>query len=101
MHCNISGQNVDELQEFEDSTPSADIAVNLPMLESCDDEEFAGFEVENDFMLQSVKHCVTIYDIKFYPFKVIKKSSKLNIQSKAILGTTPCSTGRCSSLSTS
>ena len=64
----ISGQNVDELHELEDSTLSVDIAANLPMLESFDDEEFVRFEVKKDFMLQ---HSVTIYDIKFYPFKVL------------------------------
>ena len=91
MKWTISGQNVDELHDFEDSTTSVDIAARVPMLKSCDDEEFARFEVENVFMLQtlqSVKHCVTIYDIKLYLFKVIKKSSKLNIQTEAILGTT-------------
>ena len=76
-----------------------DIAANLPVLEDCDDEELAKFEVKNVFVLQtfqSVKHRITIYDIEFYPFKVIKMSSKLNIP-EAILGTTTLFNRRCSS----
>ena len=37
---------------------------------------------------KSVKHSINVYNIKFYPFKVIEKSSKHNIQTEAILRTT-------------
>ena len=68
--------------------PFLEICYDDPFLMKCYDVPFLGKCYDDPILShESVKHCITIYDIEFYPFKVIEKFSKPNVYVESSQGT--------------